>query len=545
MKALQAILISFLSFLPISPILAQSAYLQLDKPYYFHGEYLFYSLFLGEIKTDSAVLLFRLAQGEEILDQHYQANDEGFASGYFKLPHQLSSGEYEIHAFAFDKKDGEPIGLLNTPISIFGKDSPSQRPGQYVSQIPIPPEQKFPEIELNFKAIAGLENAMTSCLIQGLGSGTSKLSVGIRKLNGNEHAMGNLRFFTHDLHERECASQLAFLSTKAHSDSTTDKPSSSALIYAFQADSLLFNLASMDSEGKVFLKFPRIYGSSELQLLDFFLSSPVSLEPLGIPAPPRSESLQIPDTSIATAYSLYQKRKQIYQLFNRLPIQVQNRKLELNKEFIPADFELDVQDYAVKGKLADLFSEFVSPLNFRKKKGKTSIRVFYRVKGQAVYHKFPPLFVVNGIATQRADFINSLLLQEVKSIRIYSELETLGALVGSYNIGGIIEIDLVDPLYEIPEEFQLAALEINGLQMPINYPLTGDLRPDIPRIQSLIYWAPQHPVIPGNDFQLQFPSPDLDGMYRLDMLIQASNGKLNARSFLLRFEDQVWQYVDE
>ncbi|MEM8890516.1 MAG: hypothetical protein AAGD28_21240 [Bacteroidota bacterium] len=271
--------------MPLPALMAQSAYLQLDKAYYFHGEYLFYSLFLGEIKTDSTVLLFRLAKGDEILDQHYQANDGGFTRGYFKLAHHLSSGEYEIHAFAFDKKDGEPIDLFNTPISIFGEGSSSQRPTQYISQIPAPPEENLPSIQLNFIINGGQEKSMTSCSILGLASGSSKLSIGLRKLSGSVNAKGNLRFFTHDLHIRECVSQLPILSVKVDSTLTNEQPSASALIYAFQADSLLFHLASMDSRGKAFLEFPRMYGSNELQLLDFFLSSPVDLEPLSIPPP--------------------------------------------------------------------------------------------------------------------------------------------------------------------------------------------------------------------------------------------------------------------
>lgn len=545
MKAFPGFLISILFLLSLSPTMAQSAYLQLDKPYYFHGEYLFYSMFLGEIKTDSAVLLFRLAQGNEILDQHYQANDGGFTNGYFKLSHQLLTGEYEIHAFAFDKKDGEPIGLLNTPVSIFGEDNPPKRLKHYISQIPQARELTAPSVQLNFEENSSQGKGVTTCSIQGLPGEAQKLSLGLRKLSGATNAYGNFRFFTHDLHLRECASQLAILSSKAQSDSTTDSPSSSALIYAFQADSLLFKLASMDAEGEVFLDFPRLYGSSELQILDFFLSSPAYLEPQSIPAPSKSEPIQIPDTSIASDYALFQKRKQIYQLFNRLPLQLKNRSLEIQKKSTPADFEVDVQDFTVKGKLADLFSEFVSPLTFRKKKGESPIRVYYRVNGRAVYHKYPPLFIVNGIATQDADFINSLLLQEVKSIRIYSELKTLGAIVGSYNIGGIIEIDLIDPLYEIPEELQVAALKINGLQMPLDYPITGDLNPEIPRIQSLLYWAPQHQLALGQDFQFQFPSPDIHGSYCLDMLFQASNGKLYARTYLLKFDEQGWQNIDE
>jgi len=133
----------------------------------------------------------------------------------------------------------------------------------------------------------------------------------------------------------------------------------------------------------------------------------------------------------------------------------------------------------------------------------------------------------------------------VKSIRIYSELETLGALVGSYNIGGIIEIDLIDPLYEIAEELQVASLKIEGLQIPLSYPITGELKPDIPRIQTLVYWDPEARVNPDENFQFSFPSPDLHGTYSLDMLIQEANGKIYPKSFLLNFDKAGWQTIEE
>ncbi|MDW3648513.1 MAG: hypothetical protein R8P61_15715 [Bacteroidia bacterium] len=540
MKAIPQLLVLLFCLKALSPLQAQSAYLQLDKPYYFNGEYIFYTFFLGEVKTDSAVLLLRLVKEGEVLDQHYQANDEGFTGGYFKLAHELRSGIYEIQAFAFDKKNGSPIDLFNTPISIFGEDSPSKKPAHFISSNSPPLPDRNSAIQLRFKTDDAPESVLTSCTIQALPEGSSQLSIAIRKLREETHLLSNIRYFQHELDVRSCVSQLPILGYKSRLDSAS---SESALIYAFQARSLLFQLASMDSNRNVPIEFPRMYGPSEIQFLDFFLSRPAQLEPFTIPPPEKSEHIKIKDASISAEYLLLQKRKQIFQLFHQLPHQVIAENSALRQKLPEADFEVDVQDYAVKGKLSDLFSEFVSPLNFRKKKGVDPIRVYYRFKGKPIYHKFPPLFVVNGIATQDADFICSLLLQEIKTVHVYSEPETLGAIVGSYNIGGLVVLDLVDPLFKLPEELSLPGMKIPGLQLPIIYPIKGEMESETPRIQSLLYWSPHHALESENQVQLTFPTPDLFGKYCLDMLIQDSRGKVYVESIPLLFEENVWRRI--
>lgn len=51
---------------------------------------------------------------------------------------------------------------------------------------------------------------------------------------------------------------------------------------------------------------------------------------------------------------------------------------------------------------------------------------------------------------------------------------TLQAIIGSFNIGGLVVIELLDRHYELPEEIALPRHMLTGLQAPVSYPISLD-----------------------------------------------------------------------
>ena len=144
------------------------------------------------------------------------------------------------------------------------------------------------------------------------------------------------------------------------------------------------------------------------------------------------------------------------------------------------NYDVDVQDYSVRGKLLDLLKEITTPLKFRKGKGdRYTAKMLYEVLGLKYFYSDNPLVFINGVASRDFDFVANLPLQDIKSLQLYSALQTLRALK-LVDIGGVVNIEMVDPLFSLPSELRLPGAELQGLQLPAQYPIIANHESNIP-----------------------------------------------------------------
>ena len=136
-------------------------------------------------------------------------------------------------------------------------------------------------------------------------------------------------------------------------------------------------------------------------------------------------------------------------------------------------------------------------------------------------------------------FIRDLNLNQLREVRIYSELATLRSLLGSCRIGGLVVIDMLDPRFQVPLELALPSLRIPAVQRPIEYPIQGS--PDLPRIQELVYWSPYDEVENQDSYHVEFVAPDLSGRYLMEGVIQDRNGTLYRYHIPLIKSQEGWQ----
>ena len=215
-------------------------------------------------------------------------------------------------------------------------------------------------------------------------------------------------------------------------------------------------------------------------------------------------------------------------MFNTIPQSIPLQDISEERQQAEPDYDLDVTDIAIRGKLFSVFRELVTPLKFRRQKDSTyHARVLYESAGIKQFYKRGPIFIINGQLTDDDHYVSQLPVQDVKRMKIYSELASVRSAFGPVGTGGIIEVEMIDPRYSVPENLRLPSVRVNGVQPPLQYPFRVGTASDKPRLHSLLYWHPI--VLPNEDgnYHIMFEPSDDQTEYEVEWLIQDRQGQLS------------------
>ncbi len=526
MRYFQFVILLFLTYAITQ---AQVGVLQVDKPYYFSGEYLYYNIFFGEMATDSAMINVRFAKDGEILTSHFNRCVAGATSGYVKLPHDLASGVYVLEVFAYQQDDARAISLCAEAFTVLSDFNEKQVTfaDRDKERIMTP----LPDRLTDLNGMLVPSDQTMDGKISWSGFQANSVSLSVRKKD-TEMTGPFVRTFSHMLHRTPIMNRIP---VAGHRKLHIENQNRSPLMYACQPESLQFELTKVASDGAFTFAFDDIHGQQPIQFVEFF-GFTMDLKMREEMAMEEGIYREVIDSQITQSLERYQDRKKIFQLFNRTVqdpsfVQVPNQTNQ-----VPPDFDFDVQDYAIRGTIVDLLKELSSPLKFRKRKSGYVAKVLYEVGDYKYYYSAPALFIINGIAIHDSEFVSQLLLQEIERIRIYSRVQTLEKVVRGHRIGGVILIDLIDPLYKIPEELYLPRTVISGLQTPIQFPITLPDDPALPRIDPLVYWEPSKPLERLQQVTFSCPKPDITGDYLIEILVRNEHGEMMMGGLTLTLE---------
>jgi hypothetical protein len=128
--------------------------------------------------------------------------------------------------------------------------------------------------------------------------------------------------------------------------------------------------------------------------------------------------------------------------------------------------------------------------------------------------------LVNQRATRDGDFIAKLPLQEIAHFSIYSRYKTLENL-SPMAFGGIVYIEMMDPNYILPENHTLPLLLVQGMQIPLQYPVQNILTEKIPSTGSLLYWNPSI-THDGTSAQFAIQTNDIAAEFLVEVVLHLS-----------------------
>ncbi|MBK8506230.1 MAG: hypothetical protein IPL46_30940 [Saprospiraceae bacterium] len=403
-----------------------------DRPFYLPGQYIFYSIYSTIASTDSCILRVLLFTDNEELEQHYLSMGEGHGVGYFRLPFDAKAGIYHFQIDAFDEKTLEAVNLFCTALSVIDEDwiQEQERP---VASVPDPENSKNSQgIEILIDQNLTTRQSPT-CEI-GVKNGRVGESISIAVRDKSWYRAGStVRVQENDGINGDLSEFIPLSGTRRI---LNKKSNPKAFLFVCEPDNLNFRFNRVEADENFRIRVTPFYSKKELYFIDNGGNDiDITLNPVG--SFQKSDILLVQDESLSTTMESYNERKKIYQLFS----QVEESVVEMpGSGFINSvlpDYDIDVQDYSIRGKLVDLLKEIITPFKFRKDNDDTyRIKVLYEVLDLKYFYDSDPVFFINGIATRDFTYIANLPLQDIKRLKIYAHLETVRGLK-LVDIGGL------------------------------------------------------------------------------------------------------------
>lgn len=484
---MKRLILSWFFLLCALSISAQST-VHLDKPYYLAGEEVFYSFCNHEIDRDSATVQVRLYDNAKIVDSYFLAVVGKCGEGHLKLPYQSTTGMYFLEVRLFISEQFVPTTLVRVPITIYNDEDLSSLDGQLAKsrpQIdPSPSGNQSVEI-LHAQPLAVYP--FTYNLEEGLRDRVARVSLSVRDntIYGDKRNTVHLR--TPLLPVQDAQWGIPFAGKRINSvESEIRNP----LLFALNAENLCYDATEVDLSTKEFIMpLTPFYATKKINFLDY-LDDSVRVEQMAEQPRPVVPETYAVDSLVIEHLRIYREEKTINQVFQQISLPLQEDSTDLNTLPMEPNYEADVQDFAIRGTTVTLFKELIAPLKFRSiGKGRYRARMLYERNNIKKYYSRPPLFIVNGRATRNGPQIAEFPLQEIKYFKIYSLYDDLEQ-ISPMAFGGIVFVDMMDPNYVLSDRFAQPAFPVQGMQLPISYPVGPSFSEESPTVGSLLHWDP-------------------------------------------------------
>ncbi|NND35045.1 MAG: hypothetical protein HKN76_20840 [Saprospiraceae bacterium] len=498
MKAVRYIIFFAFGVLAIEMHSQGDALLHLDRPHYLPGQIIYYSISSNYNLPDTCVLGVTLVHDAKKIDLHYLLWLKGYASGCFQLPFDIPGGIYSLQADVYMRKSGEKVNIINAPFTVLsGSISTAESPAVVTFDAP----QENTTIKIHWDGTARVRDILPCTVKIENGQINDPVSISIKEKNFYGHtSVHRQSFYLSD------ESLLQMIPIKGKRTFLNNKPREDAFLFITNPADLSFSFNWVDADGDFYVRFPLFYSKTGLFFvdnggndIDVSLSPPLVLNP--------GSTNVVASPGAKRSIISYNERKKIYELFSGLEETVVTEEVSQVAVPIP-DYVVDVQDFSVRGKLVDLLKEITTPLKFRKLKSDTyTAKILREVLDLKYFYDSDPLFFINGIATRDFNYLANLPLQDLKSLEIYASLQTIRSLK-LVDIGGVVAIETMDPLFSIPEEIRLPGIEVQGLQIPIRYPVTVNTSSPGPQIKSLLFWQPNGKLDTNGTYVFDLPCSD-------------------------------------
>lgn len=488
-----------------------------DKAYYFSGEHILYALHLPEHFGDQTSAAISLHSKQGLIAKHHRISDQGVIHGYVKLPFNLPSSQYILQVHMFKAETLEPVLIFSNQIPIYNDSELASliKLDKVNTDIPL-----LNSNEINIKCDAEEVETRSdlTCSVEGFKDEVFSLAIKEESIPLKVESKNGLQMFN----ANEYSDKIVFYGRRKYDQSNQIN---NPLILSILPDDLKFAGTLANDNGDFALPLPNVFGNHDLQFYDH-LNLNFNIEKIDIPKPDETlfQELKISDEIIEQLQD-YQKRKTIYQLFNQLDQTIDFPSVSMKSQKIEPDYDLWVADYNVKGSLGDLFVEVFTPLKYRKdKSGKYIASMMYEQGRLTKFYDKKTLFIVNGQLTTDDHFVGAMPIHLVESMSIYSNYEKLIENFGKGALRGVVEIEMKDASYVLPDDVLWPQFQIVGIQKPLIYPLkfVQDAQ-EIPQLRPLIYWNPVFNNQEEHSFT--FRTSDDPGKYHIELIGMDGEGK--------------------
>lgn len=494
----------------------QSTVIHTDKPYYFSGEYIFYTFCNQQLINDTISVRAELHSQDLRVEFYYLQVEHGCGEGYFKLPFELKSGIYEIALHGTKKNDfsSAEIGVVKIPIYNDEDLLPD-------NQLLIKPSPKDLAAKTSKDLLSMVETRKTIDLSIDIPESyrnlINRISIAVRDREIYEDRITTFRSNVNL--DENMMNGIPVLGSR---EVINPGPIRNPLLFAFNPANMHYNGTRVRSDENFDLVIEPFYEKQPIIFLDYVDNDIRIKERNPFPLHPIEEEIA-PDSLVLEHLKLYQEEKQMNRIFKKIGLQIRNDSSVIATKRARPNNYIDVQDYAIRGTSVDLFKEIATNLKFRSGGGDAyRARMIYEYNGITKFYSRPPLFIVNKKATRDGAFVAKIPLQEIGFYSIYSDYEFLESLSPMAH-GGIVYLDMLDRNYALPDQNALPALDLQGLQSPLSYPILLNISNNCPAVGTLLYWNPNVSPI-NNQIQIQFPTGDISSEYVIEAVLYLATG---------------------
>ncbi|NND08181.1 MAG: hypothetical protein HKN87_17510 [Saprospiraceae bacterium] len=508
--------ISVFLFGMVSTVTGKETTIHFDKPFYISGEYIFFTFFNADLPQDSiAAEVVILSDGNEVVSNFFVTVIAGTGKGYYKTRFGQPGGRLTVLGFVFVANDGSKHSLFRAQIDLLN-DNQTVIDSSVLIAI---------DSSLTYDTLAGvlsgledsyycMDSISLSINMNALSDSIRHLSVCVRSIEhyGTCPSLWTSKSKTSD------HTLLFGVPIFGHRTVQEEVNVTSKLIFGCDARGFKFGIAQVNDNDDFFVRMPPYFGQRNIQFVDF-LRRDMQITPVERVWTALESDAAEKEVDVLSQVREFGKRKYIYQFFNVVPQQINEIPLREEGRTAEPDYYLDITDIDLRGQIHTVFKEIITPLKFRRRKNDHYIsRVIYESAGEKLYYKRSATFIINGFVTYDADFVAKLPIQEVKSVKIYSALDKVRKAFGPMGSGGIIDIEMVDPLYSPPSEVCVGNLQKYGFQLPFELPVRSFSLPNVPAISPLLYWDVMEDVGQNRGQTIQFKTGDNVGKYQILML---------------------------
>ncbi len=511
-----------------------------SKSFYTSGEVVWYRVYLTEGFPKAAkVIAVSVYQAQRgLVDQFHLLSDStsATASGYYRIPHDCSSGVYEFVFTAFEKGTNFPVTLAEASVPIYNDlqgntaTSAAESPSSAALGTPKPSGDLKILIKTNASSYSPREKAAVMIEVRDESGAPveAQLSIAIRdeRLTTINHPLfSTLKTGKEPSLDKELANEIPISGTfKGPEGEDLVKKGNMGVYMITQRQ---FTYFQSKSNGDYSFEVPNTYGPFSLHFRSFL---PANLQTrVDRDVPHRKLKTELPMLpEIAEYLRLSKKRKSIFHLFGMTENAFEVEDKVVQEQTLEYDASYWIDEYEPFPDIKTFSKELFLPLRIRQDKdGNYLVRVFNPAQNVRRYYSKPPIFLIDGKLTGNENIFANLELSEIENLHLVWDFPKLKAYFGPLGYRGAIIVETKNGNFELPEEDLAGLFDFNGIQPPANYPIQPGEASKI-SIHPTLFWAPNVQTNSSGTTTLSVPLSDDQSRFVIEVMAQDHNGNQGA-----------------
>lgn len=503
-----------------------------NQAYYITGDVLKYKLYLPQsFKNQDKVIriCFSKNDNELVNESFLKTGNSNSVSSELKIPFDLSSGMYYLLLSSYNESLNEEVVLFEIPIPVYSdlqNDLKSFQPHQGVIDNSSDKTVLEGNININTRKITRRDKIQGSIELTNSDSGNEiSLSVNDIQFKIPEYKT----VFTSDPIDSQLINGLSdklYLSGQIVSAKNSEEKKF-PVIAIYGRDENSFSYLQTDNSGNFHFTTDDFHGYKNIQFINYD-NEDISVL-VNTPKISRPEPTLIVTEEILQHLELSRKRKKINQLFSVGSETQKFKQTNWEKKSIEDSKLFDFKKYESFENISAFFSEIMSALRFTKKEdGTYRAQVFNRDRASRGFYKGTPVFVIDGMVSKDASFVNALDYNKVNSIEIVSDIEILKATYGPIGYNGIIYISTSLPAIRLPLNESNNVFTLKGFTSAaeVEQDSFSEMGRRIPVFSSNISWLDDLVVQSDGSVQFEFEHTDDLGEFEIEVIGVSNNGEL-------------------